>query len=251
MNRRAVIKALGSVGLLAGAGVIAKAWAGEELEAAIPQLLLPPEITSSLFHVVGTLPEPVEIKRIVATNPAAAVMVNSVAPKQLLGWPEALSDADTPWLSQWSQQLPVVTDSLSQLAELQPDIIIETAPATAEVLAKAKAVHEQTGIAYVVVDEGQLSDFPEQIRVLGAALGHQRHGQQLANAALDVMIGSSISETTAVSEVLPFADIAPVPVITQLMHALAQQGDWNGLRHLCILYFAAAPTEQQLQQLLG
>lgn len=249
MNRRAVIKALGSACLLAGAGVVANAWAEESLVQP-PQLLLPPEITSPLFHVFGTLPEPVEIKRVLATNAAAAVMVNSVAPKQLLGWPEALSESDASWLSQWSRQLPVITDGLAQLAQWQPDIIIDAAPATAEVLAHAKSVQEQTGITYVVVDQGTLQDFPEQMKVLGAALGHQRHGQQLANEALDVMIGSSISEAATVSTALPFAALTPPPALTQLMNALVQQSDINGLRHLCILYFAADPTEQRLQQLL-
>lgn len=186
MNRRTVIKALASAGVVIGSGLAPVLLAQDK-----PPLLAPPEVTSPLFHVFGTLPEPVEVKRIFTIGAAASVLVNSVAPKQLLGWPLELSATALPWLSQFSRQLPQrelqSSDLVSELLRLQPTIIVDVAPATAQRKAEAQAMHAQTGITYVLVEAGRLEDSPEQLRVLGAVLGHQRHGQQLAAAAQEVL----------------------------------------------------------------
>lgn len=189
MNRRALIKALGSVILLTGGTLPSVVFSQEK-----PKLLVPPEVTSPLFHVFGVLPEPVEIKRIFAAGVPASVLVNSVAPKQLLGWPFELPEASRLWLSDFSRQLPVVgrlagrgsTISSEELLNLRPDIIIDAGEVNDHYLAQAQQFHEQTGIPYVLVG-GRIEDTPEQVRVLGAILGHQRHGQQLATAAQEVL----------------------------------------------------------------
>lgn len=177
MNRRALIKALGSAVLLSGGAVPSLVWSQ-----GTPQLLVPPVVTSTLFHVFGVLPEPVEIKRVFVAGMPASLFVNSVAPKQLLGWPAELPQKALPWLSEFSRDLPL----LAPLADVNPDIIIQIGDASEQELAKAQQLHEQTGIPYVVV-AGGIKDSPEQLRTLGAILGHQRHGQQLAVAAQEVL----------------------------------------------------------------
>lgn len=189
MNRRALIKALGSAMLLTG-GIMPPV----AFSQTVPKLFSPPEVTSPLFHVFGTLPEPVEVKRIFAASAPASVLLNSVAPKQLLGWAFALPDNALPWLSKYSAQLPVVGHllgpgnpiSTEQLVALRPDVIVDVGDVNDHSLSLAKQLSEQTGIPYILV-EGRIEDTPEQVRILGALLGHQRHGQQLANAAQIVL----------------------------------------------------------------
>lgn len=183
MNRRALLKALGSSVLFSGGFM--------------PPLVFAqtvPNVTSPLFHVFGTLPEPVEVQRVFAAGAPASVMLNSLTPKQLLGWPMKLSDSALPWLSEFSRQLPVVgrlagrgsTINTEQLMALKPDVIVDVGDVNDYYLGLAKQFSEQTGIPYVLV-EGRIEDSPEQLRILGALLGHQRHGQQLAQAAQDIL----------------------------------------------------------------
>ncbi|NLJ63409.1 MAG: ABC transporter substrate-binding protein [Alcaligenaceae bacterium] len=183
MNRRALLKALGSTMLLTG-GVLPPVVFSQTV----------PNVTSPLFHVFGTLPEPVEIKRVFAAGAPAGVMLNSLTPKQLLGWPFALPENALPWLSEHSRQLPVVgrlagrgsTISTEQLLALKPDVIVDVGDVNAHYLSLVQQFSEQTGIPYILV-EGRIEDTPEQLRVLGTVLGHQRHGQQLANAAQEIL----------------------------------------------------------------
>lgn len=269
MNRRALIKALASVGVFIGSGLSPILFAQDK-----PQLLAPPKVTSPLFHVFGVLPEPVEIKRIFVADTAASVLVNSVAPKQLLGWPFELSAASLRWLSDFSRQLPIVghvgegTSSISieQLLALRPNIIVAMGNANENNLAQAKQLHEQTGITYVLVS-GDIQDIPEQTRVLGAVLGHQRHGQQLATAAQEVLreftaTGASLKEEIATVDIAPTVPFdwlnEPASVNRLLGVALLSARLQNEeqpvlidkLRHLFILYFGFDPGEKQLQELL-
>lgn len=189
MNRRALIKALGSAMLLTGGFVPPVVFSQSA-----PKLFPPPEVSSSLFHVFGTLPEPVEVKRVFSAGGPASVLLNSVTPRQLLGWPFALPEKALPWLSEYSRQLPVVgrlagrgsTISTEQLLALRPDVIVDVGEVNDQYLSLAKQLSEQTNIPYILI-EGRLQDTPEQVRILGALLGHQRHGQQLANAAQDLL----------------------------------------------------------------
>lgn len=185
MNRRALLKALGCSMLLSGG------WAPP---AALAQALTQPHVTSPLFHVFGQLPEPVEVKRVFAAGAPAAVMLNSVAPAQLLGWPAPVSKASQQWLSETSRQLPVVgrlagrgsTISSEQLMTLNPDVIVDVGDVNEHYLSIAKEFSEKTGIPYILI-QGAIEDTPEQLEILGALLGQQRHGQQLAQAAQDVL----------------------------------------------------------------
>lgn len=183
MNRRALIKALGSALLFTGG-----------LGSPVVFSQSAPIVTSPLFHVFGTLPEPVEIQRIFAAGAPAGVLLNSLTPKQLLGWPFALPEKALPWLSEYSRQLPVVgrlagrgsTISTEQLLALRPDVIVDIGDVNDHYLSMAKQLSEQTGIPYILV-EGRVQDTPEQLRILGALLGHQRHGQQLSIAAQELL----------------------------------------------------------------
>ncbi|MEZ2722222.1 ABC transporter substrate-binding protein [Paenalcaligenes hominis] len=185
MNRRALLKALGCSMLLSGGWVPS---------VVVAQALTQPHVTSPLFHVFGQLPEPVEVKRIFAARASAAVMLNSVAPAQLLGWSFPLPETSKQWLSETSRQLPVVgslagrgsTISSEQLMALHPDVIVDVGEVNEHYASLAKEFSEKTGIPYILI-EGRIEDTPEQLEIVGALLGQQRHGQQLAQAAQGVL----------------------------------------------------------------
>lgn len=270
MNRRVLIKALGGVVLLMGSGLAPVVFA----QNAPKQLLAPPEVTSPLFHVFGVLPEPVEIKRIFAANSPASVIVNSVAPKQLLGWPSELPEASLAWLSDFSRQLPVVGQvdegtggiSTQQILALRPNIIVTMGSASEQNLAQAKQLHEQTGITSVLVS-GDIEDIPEQTRVLGTVLGHQRHGQQLAAAAQEVLVEFAAASAAVKGDVPALGSAPTVPfgwvdepasvnrllglaLLSARLQSEEQSVLIDKLRHLFILYFGFDPGEQRLQELL-
>lgn len=185
MNRRALLKALGCSMLVTG---------GLLPTVGFTQALTQPHVSSPLFHVFGRLPEPVEVKRVFAAGPAAAVLLNSLAPAQLMGWPMVLSEASKAWLSATSAQRPVVGRLAElgpeldpvQIMTLQPDVIVAVGEADKQTLAMAQQFAEVTQIPYVLI-EGGLQDTPEQLKIMGAVLGQHRHGQQLAQTAQEVL----------------------------------------------------------------
>lgn len=185
MNRRTCLKALVCSLVLT---------AGLNSALGVAQPTIQPQIPSSLFQVFGTWPEPIEIKRVLAANEAAAVMLNSVAPAQLVGWPTALNQTSLSWLSASSTKLPVIGGlegtelplSLDQLRDLSPDVIVAVGDGTPQQQAQAERVSTASGIPYVLI-KGQLQDAPEQLLWLGSLLGQQRHGQQLASTAQQVL----------------------------------------------------------------
>lgn len=185
MNRRALLKALGCSMVLTG---------GSLLPSVALTQLTQPHVTSSLFHVFGPLPEPIEVKRVFVAGAPAAVLLNSVAPAQLVGWPFVVSEQGKQWLSESSRQLPVVgrlagrgsTISTEQLMALRPDVIVDVGDVNEHYLSLAQDLSEKTGIPYILI-EGRIQDTPEQLAVLGALLGQQRHGQQLAQTAQEVL----------------------------------------------------------------
>lgn len=269
MNRRALIKALGSAAVLTGSGLSSMVFAQD-----VPKLLAPPKVTSPLFHVFGVLPEPVEIKRVFTMGISASVLVNSVAPKQLLGWPVELPEASLQWLSDFSRQLPVVghvdegvgSISIEQLLALKPNIIVAMGNANEHNLSQAKQLHEQTGITYVLVS-GDIEDIPEQTRILGAVLGHQRHGQQLAAAAQEVLTEFAATQASYKEEISTIDRVPTVPfnwsgepasvnrllglaLLSARLRNEEQPVLIDKLRHLFVLYFGFDPGEKRLQELL-
>lgn len=226
MNRRALLKAAGCSMLLTG---------GLLPSVGFTQALTQPDVRSPLFHVFGQLPEPVEVKRVFAAGPAAAVLLNSLAPAQLMGWPVALSESSKKWLSATSARLPV----LGRLAELgpdldpvqimtlKPDVIVAVGQADAQKLAMAKQFSEITQIPYVLI-EGGLADAPEQLKIMGAVLGQHRHGQQLAQTAQEVLDGVAAQRQAA-------AQAGPRVYVARSatgLETLGEQSSVNELIHL-------------------
>ena len=122
-------------------------------------------------------------------GPPAAVLLYTLSPEKMIGWPQAPgpaaksllgpSFADLPALAPLIRDGKVQTD---QIRAARPDIILDygsTAPRYAD---RATMVQEATGIPVLLLD-GKLEQTPEIYRLLGAMLGTEERAADLAGAA--------------------------------------------------------------------
>jgi iron complex transport system substrate-binding protein len=71
---------------------------------------------------------------------------------------------------------------------MRPDLIIESGPVSPEAAARADLVQQQTGVPYIVLDNG-IQTTPTMLRTVGAMLGVGQRGEELGQYA-DYAIGS-------------------------------------------------------------
>lgn len=161
------------------------------LAAAIPWLpALATERSTSGLYTFGVLPTPDRVRRVLAAGPPASVLVYTLAPDKLLGWPTPLSNEARTLLAPAVRKLPVLgrlagrgsTLPLEKLLALKPDLIVDAGTVDATYLSIAERVWRQTGIPYVLVD-GRLADSARQLREIGQLLGVAERGERLARYA--------------------------------------------------------------------
>jgi iron complex transport system substrate-binding protein len=137
--------------------------------------------------------------RVMTANRPADVLVFVLAPERLIGWSAPLTRAQRAYLPAKFARLPVVArpnpadpaEAARSAARLHPDLIIECGPVTAEAAARADQVQQQTGIPYILLDNG-IQTTPNTLRRIGAMLGVAERGQDLAayaDAAIDALRG--------------------------------------------------------------
>lgn len=167
-------------------------------------------------HVFGRLPQPDTVRRVFAAGAPAAVLVHALAPEKLLGWPWVLSAEALAMLAPAARSLPLLgrlagrgsTMPLERLVVLAPDLIIDCGTVDANYLSVAERVHQQTGIAYVLID-GHLADSARQLRDAGHLLGVPARGEMLARHA---------------QAALPACDAGRVPEASRVYLARAADG---------------------------
>lgn len=146
------------------------------------------------LSVAGKLPDPAQVRRVVAAGPPASVLAYCIAPHTLLGWPFQLAPAAQELMVQAGFSLPYLgrlagrgsTLSLESLLALKPDMVLDIGDVNPYYESAAKAVQEQTGVPYVLMD-GRLNDSPAQLRQAGHLLGQVDRGQQLAQHAQAIL----------------------------------------------------------------
>lgn len=140
-----------------------------------------------LLHLFGDLPPPSRVKRVLAAGAPAGVLVYTLAPEALLGWPMSMQGEKSRLLPGTYNNLPHLgrlagrgsTMPLEKLLALKPDLIIDAGTVDNTYLSAAKRVHQQTGIPYLLVD-GRLPDSPQQLREVGKLLGVSNRATKLA-----------------------------------------------------------------------
>ncbi|MDH5856385.1 ABC transporter substrate-binding protein [Lampropedia aestuarii] len=148
---------------------------------------LPPP-SGALLELFGSLRH--TPARVFVAGPPAAVLVASLAPEKLLGWPSRLSDEARSMLSPQLAALPTLgrlsgrgsSITTEALLALRPDVIVDVGTIDDFYRSQAKRLAAQTGIPYVLVD-GRLPESAQQLRQLGELLGVPERAQILASYA--------------------------------------------------------------------
>ena len=137
--------------------------------------------------------------RVMTVNPPADVLVFVLAPEKLIGWSAPLTRTQRAYLPAKFARLPFITrlnpldpgEIAGSAARMRPDLIIECGPVTPEAAARADQVQQQTGIPYIVLDNG-IQATPNTLRRIGEMLGVAQRGQDLAayaDSAIDALRG--------------------------------------------------------------
>src|SRR5947209_20466010 len=142
---------------------------------------------------------PDRIGRVMTANPAADVLVFVLAPEKLSGWSAPLSRGQRAYIPAKFSRLPMIggavrpnpAETVQVVARMHPDLIIEAGPITPEAAARAEQIQQQTGVPYLVLDNG-IQATPHNLRIIGALLGAAAHGDELAkytDYAIDALRG--------------------------------------------------------------
>src|SRR5689334_9001550 len=138
------------------------------------------------------LPVPEKVTRVFPAGPPAAILLYTLAPDLLLGWPRANRPEECAYL------LPDVctraevgritgrgnTANLESVIALKPDLILDVGSTSATFVSLAERVQQQTNIPYALLD-GRFDAVAETYRKLGELIGRKSEAEKLARYADD------------------------------------------------------------------
>ncbi|MGB8671809.1 MAG: iron ABC transporter substrate-binding protein [Pseudolabrys sp.] len=140
------------------------------------------------------LPVPAKVERVFPAGPPAAILLYTLAPDLLLGWPRANRPEECAYM------LPDVctraevgritgrgnTANLESVIALKPDLILDVGSTSATFVSLAERVQQQTNIPYALLD-GRFDAVAETYRKLGELTGRQADAEKLARYADDTI----------------------------------------------------------------
>ena len=125
------------------------------------QLVAPPARAAAVTDAAGrAIPIPNTVARVFPAGPPAAILLYTVAPDLLLGWPRANRPEECAFMLADICRRPEVgrltgrgnTANLEAVLALKPDLILDVGSTSATFVSLAERVQEQTGIPYVLLD---------------------------------------------------------------------------------------------------
>jgi iron complex transport system substrate-binding protein len=130
---------------------------------------------------------PETVGRIFPAGPPAAILVYTLAPELLIGWPRANEPHEREFLLPDVGARPEVgrltgrgnTANLEVVLALKPDLILDVGSVDATHVSLADRIQQQTGIPYALLD-GRFSMIAESYRLLGALTGRRERGAELS-----------------------------------------------------------------------
>jgi iron complex transport system substrate-binding protein len=143
------------------------------------------------------VPIPSKVERIFPAGPPAAILLYTLAPQLLLGWPRANGVAERAFLLPEVGARPELgrltgrgnTANLELVLQLKPDLILDVGTTTATYVSLADRVQSQTGIPYALLN-GRLDAAARTYQLLGRLIHHETAAGELAGHAertLDTM----------------------------------------------------------------
>jgi iron complex transport system substrate-binding protein len=135
-----------------------------------------------------TLPIPDKVTRVFPAGPPAAIMLYTLAPDLLLGWPRANRPEECAYMLPDVCAKPEVgrltgrdnTANLESVIALKPDLIVDIGSTRATFVSLAERVQEQTGIPYALLD-GRFASLPPTYEKLGQLIGRVNAGLDFAD----------------------------------------------------------------------
>jgi iron complex transport system substrate-binding protein len=121
-------------------------------------------------------------------GPPASIVLYTLAPDLLLGWPRANRPEEREFLLPNIGDRPELgrltgrgnTANLEVVLSLKPDLIIDVGTIADTYVSLADRVQAQTGIPYALLD-GRFSAVAATYRILGALIGRPERAEELAS----------------------------------------------------------------------
>lgn len=141
-----------------------------------------------------TLQVPAKVARVFPAGPPAAILLYTLAPDLLLGWPRANRPEECAYmLADVCARAEVGritgrgnTANLEGVLALKPDLILDVGSTSATFVSLAERVQQQTGIPYALLD-GRFDAIVPTYRTLGALIGREAEADKRARYAEDTL----------------------------------------------------------------
>lgn len=130
---------------------------------------------------------PEAVTRVFPAGPPAAILLYTLAPDLLVGWPRANREAERAYLLPEIGARPEIgrltgrgnTANLEVVIGLEPDLILDVGSTSAPYVSLANRVQAQTGIPYALLD-GRLDTADHAYRTLGQLVRQEARAAELA-----------------------------------------------------------------------
>jgi iron complex transport system substrate-binding protein len=141
-----------------------------------------------------SVPVPAKVSRVFPAGPPAAILLYTLAPEMLIGWPRANRPEECVYMLPEICTRPEVgritgrgnTANLETLLALKPDLILDVGSTSATFVSLADRVQEQTNISYALLD-GRFAGIANSYRSLGALIGRPEDAEKLARHTEDTL----------------------------------------------------------------
>jgi iron complex transport system substrate-binding protein len=141
-----------------------------------------------------SVPVPAKVARVFPAGPPAAIVLYTLAPDLLIGWPRANRAEECVYMLPEICTRPEVgritgrgnTANLETVLALKPDLILDVGSTSATFVSLAERVQEQTGIPYALLD-GRFAGIAGTYRTLGALIGRAEAAEKLARYGEDTL----------------------------------------------------------------
>ncbi|MGZ3322187.1 MAG: iron ABC transporter substrate-binding protein, partial [Xanthobacteraceae bacterium] len=140
------------------------------------------------------VPVPAQVERVFPAGPPAAILLYTLAPELLIGWPRTNRPEEREFLLPDVGGRPEVgritgrgnTANLEVVLALKPDLILDVGSVNPTYVSLAERVQQQTGIPYALLD-GRFDGISPAYRTLGALIGRPAQGEAFARSAEDMI----------------------------------------------------------------
>src|SRR5215831_10022352 len=145
------------------------------------------EVTDATGRVLSA---PEKVARVFPAGPPAAILLYTLAPDLLLGWPRANRPEECAYMLPDVCTRPEVgritgrgnTANLESVLALKPDLILDVGWTSASFVSLAERVQQQTGIPYALLD-GRFDATAETYRNLGELTGRKTDAEKFVRYA--------------------------------------------------------------------